>query len=247
MPTELNLFYHKNNERHNFLNEIELHQNIQNYALYSPKALLRPIFQDYLIPNAAYIAGPGEIAYFSQIVELYKYFNVEMPVVLARHSAVFVNKKQQKLIQNDNLDAFYFEKENKQIEKEIAETYSDVEFNDLIEKSKILQKEIFETIKTKLISYDKQLSQTCDTALSKANEQIDFLQKKSLTAIKRINSEKIQKLIATKNYLFPENNFQERFFTVANFVAEFSFVEFKKMIEEICEQDSNHFIEYYVD
>ncbi len=247
IPSELNLFFHINSERMNFLNEINNHQNINDFSLYSPKALLRPIFQDYLIPNAAYIAGPGEVAYFSQIADLYKFFEVEMPVLLPRHSVVFINKKIQKLLEIDNLEIEYFENEIKHIEKDIAELNSDAEFIDLIDQSKLMQKVIFDSIKEKLISFDKQLSQSCDTALLKANEQIEFLQKKSITAIKRLNSDKIQKYSAAKNYLFPENNFQERFFCVGSFVAEFSLFEFKKIVENICNYDPNSFIEYYLE
>lgn len=51
---------------------------------FSNSALLRPIVQDTLLPTAAYVAGPGEVAYFAQLAPLYAAFGLEMPLVLPR-------------------------------------------------------------------------------------------------------------------------------------------------------------------
>src|SRR6266436_1979123 len=49
---------------------------------FSPNALLRPVLQDFLLPTAAYIAGPAEIAYFAQAEVIYKKLLGRMPVIL---------------------------------------------------------------------------------------------------------------------------------------------------------------------
>ena len=58
---------------------------------YSPRDLscsvmFRSIVQDSLLPTIAYVAGPGEIAYFAQLTELYKQLDVPMPVIWPRAS-----------------------------------------------------------------------------------------------------------------------------------------------------------------
>ena len=50
----------------------------------SSSALLRPIVQDYLLPTAAYVAGPAEVSYFAQLPPLYGLFGVPMPLVVPR-------------------------------------------------------------------------------------------------------------------------------------------------------------------
>ena len=56
----------------------------------SPNALLRPVFQDSILPTAAYIAGPAEIAYFAQSAVIYQQVLGRVTPVLPRLSATLV-------------------------------------------------------------------------------------------------------------------------------------------------------------
>jgi bacillithiol synthase len=65
---------------------------------FSPNALLRPVLQDYLLPTAAYIAGPAEIAYFAQAEVIYKKLLGRMPVILPRAAYTILDAKAEKLL-----------------------------------------------------------------------------------------------------------------------------------------------------
>jgi len=56
----------------------------------SPNALLRPVFQDAILPTAAYIGGPAEIAYFAQSAVLYELILGRITPVLPRFSATLI-------------------------------------------------------------------------------------------------------------------------------------------------------------
>ncbi len=56
----------------------------------SPNALLRPVFQDVILPTAAYIGGPAEIAYFAQSAVLYEKMVGQITPVLPRLSATLI-------------------------------------------------------------------------------------------------------------------------------------------------------------
>src|SRR5665213_924937 len=56
----------------------------------SPNALLRPVFQDCILPTAAYVGGPAEIAYFAQSAVVYEQALGRVTPVLPRLSATLV-------------------------------------------------------------------------------------------------------------------------------------------------------------
>lgn len=69
----------------------------------SPNALLRPVFQDSILPTAAYIGGPSEIAYFAQSQVLYQAISGRTTPVLPRLSATLVEPQVAKLLQQHEL------------------------------------------------------------------------------------------------------------------------------------------------
>ena len=69
----------------------------------SPNALLRPVFQDFLLPTAAYIAGPAEIAYFAQSQVLYQAILGRTTPVLPRLSATLIEPSLAKVLEQHEL------------------------------------------------------------------------------------------------------------------------------------------------
>jgi len=76
------------------------HREPENF---SPNALFRPVVQDYLLPTAAYIAGPAEIAYFAQSEVVYRQLLGRMPVLLPRAGFTLVDAKATKLLRKYSL------------------------------------------------------------------------------------------------------------------------------------------------
>ena len=56
----------------------------------SPNALLRPVFQDTILPTTAYIGGPAEVAYFAQSAVLYEQLLGRVTPILPRLSATVI-------------------------------------------------------------------------------------------------------------------------------------------------------------
>ncbi|ACO32944.1 MULTISPECIES: bacillithiol biosynthesis cysteine-adding enzyme BshC [Acidobacterium] len=69
----------------------------------SPNALLRPVFQDAILPTAAYIGGPAEIAYFAQTQVLYEALLGAVTPVLPRVSATLIEPAVAKVMAHDEV------------------------------------------------------------------------------------------------------------------------------------------------
>jgi bacillithiol biosynthesis cysteine-adding enzyme BshC len=60
---------------------------------FSTSAALRPIVQDTLLPTAAYVGGPAEVAYFAQLPSLYRAFDRPMPLIIERSHFRIVDER----------------------------------------------------------------------------------------------------------------------------------------------------------
>ncbi len=65
---------------------------------FSTSALLRPILQDELLPTAAYVGGPGEVAYLAQLPPLYRIFDRAPPAVVPRARFRLIDARARRLL-----------------------------------------------------------------------------------------------------------------------------------------------------
>ncbi len=66
---------------------------------FSPNVVTRPLYQDSLLPTAAYIAGPGEIAYFAQLEPAYEWAGLPMPLIHPRVTATIVEERLERVLE----------------------------------------------------------------------------------------------------------------------------------------------------
>jgi uncharacterized protein YllA (UPF0747 family) len=69
----------------------------------SPNVLLRPVIERGLFPTVAYVAGPGEIAYFAQVSAVAEAIGVEAPLAVPRWSATLVEPHVDEILQRYSL------------------------------------------------------------------------------------------------------------------------------------------------
>ncbi|MFC2156287.1 bacillithiol biosynthesis cysteine-adding enzyme BshC [Acidobacteriota bacterium] len=207
---------------------------------FSPNVLLRSVYQDKILPTAAYIGGPGEIAYFAQLKGVYEKYGVDMPVIYPRTSISLVENKVNIVLTNFNLDV-------SDIWQNIDTTIKDI-LIDLIPES--LEESLlrartnlerdFETISEELDSVDPTLQKAAETSLGKIKQQVEFLETKILRAQKRQNEIVVQRLMKAKNNLHPGGRPQERVFNIVPFLFKYGYTIIEKLFREIDILDPDH-------
>src|SRR5690606_19527220 len=107
-PREINLFYiednlreriifendkyYVNNTKTSFCKEEILNLVETNPEKFSPNVILRPLYQEVILPNLCYIGGGGEIAYWLQLKSFFDKIKITFPILLIRNSVLISNE-----------------------------------------------------------------------------------------------------------------------------------------------------------
>ncbi len=107
-PREINLFYlSETRDRIDFdgenylivdtdkkFTEEEILFELENYPeKFSPNALMRPVYQEKVLPNLAYIGGNAEIMYWLELKDYFSEINIPFPILIPRNSMLFIKQK----------------------------------------------------------------------------------------------------------------------------------------------------------
>jgi bacillithiol biosynthesis cysteine-adding enzyme BshC len=68
--------------------EEEIHAHPDRF---SPNVVMRPVYQETILPNIAYVGGPAEVSYWLQLRGVFEAAGVPMPVVLLRNSFILIS------------------------------------------------------------------------------------------------------------------------------------------------------------
>jgi bacillithiol synthase len=178
-------------------------------ADWSPGVLLRPLTQDALLPTAAYVGGPAEIAYHAQIGPSYAHFGIPRPVLLPRPSLTLVEPSQARALEAEGLKLADLEADPEGLVSRWArEAYPDVEAA-FARTREALEREMA-VVEETLSAVDPTLRAATDAARGRALHQIETLHEKSIRALKKRDQTRAERLRRTRDALFPGGSFQER-------------------------------------
>lgn len=177
---------------------------------FSPNVFLRPLLQSKLLPDVAYIAGPGEIAYYAQLKPLYDSFNLPMPVIIPRLSATIiessVKRHSQKLpFQLEDYSQRIEDMEHQYIKRSNAPDIEDI-FRTWTASIEEASTESIQRIQ----DIDSTLEGTADKAKSHFLNDLNKVKGKVYRAVKDQEKIQISRISKVQNSLFPNRNLQER-------------------------------------
>ncbi len=191
--------------------------------LCSPNALLRPIYQDTILPTVAYVGGPAEVAYFGQMKGIYDRFSIPMPIIYPRKSMTIIENKIKSVLQKHNLNVQDFWYNFDQTIQTIIKKHIPQSIDKVFSTAASHLKQDFQSIKKEIVSLEPGLEYSADFSLEKINKQFKYLEKKILKASKKQNDILIQQLYKVKNNLYPANHLQERVLNIVPYLIKYGY------------------------
>jgi bacillithiol biosynthesis cysteine-adding enzyme BshC len=230
-PRNINFFYLdkdirerivKNEDRYEVLNtklsfsEEELNELIKTHPEYfSPNVLLRPVYQEIILPNLAYIGGPAEVIYWLQLKAMFDELNIAFPILMPRNFALVVGKNYLKRLNKLSISpADLFQEENTLKRKLIDQS---VETPLQVEQEQQLVEQAFAALVNKALVLDKTLEGFIKAEQQKAFKSIENIEKRLKKAEEKNQETGISQLMNVKSKLFPEGGLQERTDNFLNF------------------------------
>jgi bacillithiol biosynthesis cysteine-adding enzyme BshC len=176
---------------------------------WSPNALLRPLTQDAMLPTAAYVGGPAEIAYHAQIGGAYAHFGLPRPALVPRPSVTLVEPASARAFESEGLTLRDLAGDPEAVvARWVRQAYPDVDAA-FAEARRAIDRELGAVEET-LGGLDPTLRAAAVAARGRALHQVEGLREKSMRALKKRNEERAARLRRTRDALFPGGAFQER-------------------------------------
>jgi len=176
---------------------------------FSPNVMMRPLYEEVVLPNLCYIGGGGELAYWFELKSYFDTEKIPFPILLLRNSALIISKTQTQKLRKLNISlAEIFLKQQDLINKKIKEV-SDIKI-DFSEQRQFLEKQFIELEELAKLT-DKSFIGAVKAQQAKQLKGLEKLEKRLLKAQKRKLISLVDRITDIQNELFPNQSLEERF------------------------------------
>lgn len=254
-PREINLFYIEDNIRERIILQDSVY-HVNNTELkftepellallesnpekFSPNVIMRPLYQEVILPNLCYIGGGGELAYWLELKSYFEAAGVAFPMLLLRNSVLIATQKQTDKL--DKLELSWADIFSKQLDLVNRKVQGFSEFQlDFTEQKEFLKAQ-FEKLSDMAEKTDASFTGAVKAQELKQLKGLENLEKRLLKAEKRKLSDELARITNLQNELFPGYSLQERKANFAGFYLEFDGKLLKELFKQLkpLEQEFN--------
>lgn len=190
-------------------NEEEIDEEIRNHPeRFSPNVVLRPLYQETVLPNLAYIGGPAEVAYWFQLKGVFTRYHMPFPILMPRNFAVLLTGNVIKKAKKTGLNRSDFFKPRHKLHNALTlkTTDKDLLLNDMIDKTG----ELFDRVRSQAATVDHTLVAHVEAQRKQMIDKLKGIEKKIIRAEKRNYKDQLRQIDDVLDYLFPGGVLQER-------------------------------------
>ena len=223
-PRDINLFYLGDTFRERIVSEMEtlkvLNKDISfskdeikaeinsHPEKFSPNVVLRPLYQESILPNIVFIGGPSEISYWLELKELFEFYNAPMPSLFLRSSAMILDKNMM-----NKLNKLSIKKSDIFLSAdEIIKTFINSKSKDQssFHRAITLISEEFSKLGSSVSQIDPTLVPAVEAENLKVISSLQTLEDKVMRSLKKKNEIEVNQIRKVKEKLFPGGKLQER-------------------------------------
>jgi bacillithiol biosynthesis cysteine-adding enzyme BshC len=175
---------------------------------FSPNVVLRPVYQEILMPNLAYIGGGAEVAYWFQLKDVFAALGVPYPIVLPRNSAMYLSRANAGKLAKLGLNTLDIFKPLAELKKQVGAQLGQEEISLAAQQQALAA--AYEQVQALAQRLDPTLVKTVAAEAQKAAGSLAGLEKRLSKAAEAKHETAYAQLTALKDKLFPGGGLQER-------------------------------------
>ncbi len=193
----------------------QIHANPERF---SPNVILRPVYQEVILPNLAYIGGAGEISYWLQLKGVFDALQLTYPLIQVRNSVIWLDSAIIGKLEKFEFAVTDIFKDLDAWKKEFVQNNAgdELDFTLLDEQLKALT----DSLKNTILGIDQSKGQFADAEIAKLSKQIDGVKSKAIKMSKGKHEQVMKAMDQIKSKLFPNNGLQERSVNFFQFCAD---------------------------
>ncbi len=169
---------------------------------------MRPLYQERILPNLAYVGGGGELAYWLERKLQFNEAKISYPILIRRNSIGILSAKNYKQWQAFDLDFTSFVKPIHQLEKSYIKDNYEMPYS--LTKAKEQFESLFQELHEEINSIDPSLAKAILAEAKKSNNGLSMIEAKLLKHFKGKNQVDLMRMQKVYDFLFPDNSLQER-------------------------------------
>ncbi|MBT2756118.1 bacillithiol biosynthesis cysteine-adding enzyme BshC [Mesobacillus foraminis] len=177
----------------------------------SNNVVTRPLMQEWLFPTLAFIGGPGEIAYWAELKQVFEHFQIKMPLLVPRLNITILDRSVETDLAELNLELqAVLESGTERHQMEFIDSLRDKELDDIFDQVRQTLSTQYGYIHSKVEHLDKGLLPLVKKNEDILHKQISFMEKKIDEAVCRKHDAILKKFTRVENALRPGGSPQER-------------------------------------
>ncbi len=181
---------------------------------FSPNVILRPLYQETILPNLAYVGGPAEVIYWLQLTGVFKDAEVVFPIIMPRNFAMIMDHEINRKFAKTGLEIKdLFEEKNYLFNHWVLKH---AVRNLTVGGERVEIEKIFDHLGERASQLDTSLAPFVAAERQRALNSLEKIERNLIRAEKRLHDDKFRQIEHVKDSLFPNGELQERF---ENFLA----------------------------